>query len=270
MGSALKWGLAAVGGVFGLLLAILLFALIDPVALPFLLVFLVLAVPVFVLTVAFVLARRAISFGVAKFRELTDVPVNERFETAASYEADLARAAGESDELSQAAERIRRIKKAAHGLANAATGRAMERVADAAGKLLMQAAKSRGAARRLRHPLVHQLGHVEAVALNLMRMQEGGAPDPALLHRATATFDGVARDFERHGQSAAAGHALETEARLELLSQELDPSAAAGVRAGGHTAERPPPPPLPEERAGPQPAGSRTPVLDQLFGRHRS
>lgn len=270
MGSALKWGLAAVGGLFALLLAILMVALIDPLALPFLLLFLVLAVPAFVITVAVVLARRAISFGVAKIRELTDVPASERFDTAASYEADLAQAAGESDELSQAAERIRRIKKAAHGLAHAATGRAMERVADAAGKLLMQAAKSHGAARRLRHPLVHQLGHVEAVALNLMRMQEGGAPDPALLHRATATFDGVARDFERHGKSAAAAHALETEARLELLSQELDPSAAAAVRAGGRPAERPPPPPLPEERPASHPPGSRTPVIDQLFGRDRS
>ncbi|NBC31152.1 MAG: hypothetical protein GVY13_00575 [Alphaproteobacteria bacterium] len=272
MGSALKWGLVAVGGVLGLVLTILLFALINPFALPFLLLFLVLAVPVFVITVAVVLARRAIRFGVAKIREMTDVAPDERFDSAASYEADMARASGQSDELDQAAARIRRIKKAAHGLADPATGRAMERVADAAGKLLMQAAESRGAARRLRHPLVHQLGHVEAVALNLMRMQEGGVPEPALLHRATATFDGVARDFERHRRSAAAAHALETEARLELLSQELDPSAAGTARAGVGPADRPPPPPLPEDRpaSSPREPGSRTPVVDQLFGRRGS
>ena len=272
MGSALKWGFLAVGGLLGsMLLALLLSRLIG---LTLTLVFLGLAIPTFLIAVGVVLVRRAVRFGIDKFNEITGVPATDRFDNAAAFEADLARAAEGNSELEQAAERIRRIKKAAHGLYDVTAGRAMERVADAARTLLTQASEDRGAARRLRHPLVHQLGHVEAVALNLMRMQEGGVPDQALIARATSTFVAVADDFERHRRSAAAAHALETEARLELLSQEVD----AGVKA---SSSRPPPPPAAAatpaaastpaavERPKTEPAPSVTPVIDQLFNRTR-
>lgn len=264
MGSALKWGLIAVGGLLGSV--VLLAILYRIIGLPLTLLFLGFAIPVFMIGAGVVLVRRAVSFGIEKFNEITRVPHTERFDSAASLEADMEKAARGNDELQQAAERIRRIKKAAHGLADPSAGRAMERVADAAGKLLVQASETRGAARRLRHPLVHQLGHVEAVALNLMRMQEGGSPDPALVRRAADTFDSVAHDFERHRRSAAATHALETEARLELLSQELGPAAAASLRAGGAAGQQAPPPP-PEAQRPARKEGSRTPVIDQLFGR---
>lgn len=292
MGAALKWGLISVGSLLGsVLLVALLYRLIG---LTLTLVFLGLAIPTFLVTLTVVLVRRAVRFGIGKFKEITRVPESDHFDSAASFEADLRQAtdgANSSDELQQAAERIRRIKTAAHSLHDRAAGRAMERVADAARTLLLQAGETRSAARRLRHPLVHQLGHVEAVALNLMRMQEGGAPDPALTERATATFLAVASDFERHRRSTAAAHALETEARLELLSQEVDAGVRGATiprqseRAAGmappQASPRPQPRTQPETKeAAPQPlpqaahrdletVASVTPMVDEFFNRNR-
>ena len=101
-------------------------------------------------------------------------------------------------------------------------------VATAAERLLAKATSSRGEARRLRPALVHRLRHVEAVTLNILRRQESASADPALVAKAAVTLERLAEDFERQRRNSMA-EALETEARLKLLEQEL--GATAGQRA---------------------------------------
>jgi hypothetical protein len=246
--SALKWGLAFAGGATAVFLTFWLIAQgLGGLATFFLAI---LASFAFVVGVTVFAATWLFRRGAEAVRGLMDVPSQERFDSAAAFQADLAKPQAD-DELTQAAERIRRLKKAAHGFADRALGARLEHLARVAEGLLTQASGSRGAKRKLRKQLVHHLAHVEAVTLNLFRMQESGAADPALARRAAATFDRLARDFEAQRRSAAEGKSLETEARLDLLAQEI------GMPAG--------PPPEPE------PAGSRpqslTPALDRLFGR---
>ena len=260
----LKWGLVFVAGVVGLIVLAALAAqellslvfpgvpVVEAVLFAGLALFAVLAGIVGTVVVG---ARWAFRTGAAAVRKLMDVPQQERFDSAAAFQEDMARPQPD-DELTQAAERIRRLKKAAHGLADRPLGASLERLAETAERLLTEAGASRAAKRRLRRQLVHHLSHVEAVALSLFRLQEAGTPDPGLAQRATATFNRLAQDFDAQRRQAAAGKSLETEARLDLLAQEIGVPTAPSPS--------PPPPPSPPS-SGSQP--SLTPTLDRLFGR---
>ena len=262
----LKWGLVFVAGIVGLLVlgalaAQELLALVLPgvqiVEAILLAGLAVLAVLAGIVGAVVVGARWAFRTGMAAVRKLMDVPQQERFDSASAFQEDIAQPQPD-DELTQAAERIRRLKKAAHGLADRPLGASLERLAEVAERLLTEAGASRSAKRRLRRQLVHHLAHVEAVALSLFRMQESGTPDPALTHRAAATFNHLAQDFEAQRRQAAKGKSLETEARLDLLAQEIGASTGAPP---------PPPPPPPPTEAPTEAPPSLTPALDRLFGR---
>ncbi len=254
MKSIVKWGAIAALAMIAALAGIGMLA--DQVGVVLTLLMVVLGTFAFIVGSAVAATAWAVRKGIAAVRGVMDVPQQERFDSVAQFEAAMSVPAG-NDELTEAAERIRRIKKAAHGVAHRALAAALERVATAAEALLTQAHRSRTEARRLRGQLVHQLGHVEVVALNIFRMQESGGGDPALIGQATHTLGSVATDFEKHYRRTDPGKVLETEARLELLAQE--------VGAG-----RPPPPPQAQARpavAAPSPEVSLTPTLDRLFGR---
>ena len=257
----LKWGLVFIAGIIGLLvlgalaaqeLLALVFPGVEVVEAILLAGLAVLAVIAGLVGAVVVAARWAFRTGMAAVRKLMDVPQQERFDSASALQEDIAKPQPD-DELTQAAERIRRLKKAAHGLTDRPLSASLERLAEVAERLLTEAGASRSAKRRLRRQLVHHLAHVEAVTLSLFRMQESGAPDPALTHRAAATFARLAQDFEAQRRQAAEGKSLETEARLDLLAQDI------GISTGV------PPPPPPPPPTGPP--ASLTPALDRLFGR---
>ena len=230
--SAVHWGLVVAAAIVAILL--LLQLSVEVAGFWFTLIAGLFAALGFVAAVVFVLVRRLFGAVARRLEGIMRVPDEERYDTAATFEAELSRSAepdghkpGEvPDELTAAAERVARIRKAAHGLHDVALGQALDRVGQTAGVLLSQAARSRAAYRRLRTALVHHLGHVEAIALDLLRMQDAGVQQPALLARASATLSDVARDFERLRSEAAKPDTVETEARLELLDQQL------GVRRG--------------------------------------
>ena len=225
--SAVHWGLVVAAGIVAVML--LLQLSVQVAGFWFTLIAGLFAAMGFVAAVVFVVMRRLFGAVVRKLDEIMRVPSEERYDNAVQFEAEVARApepdrqdlGGKSEELTAVAERVARIRKAAHGLRDGALGQALEGVGRAAGALLAQAARSRGAFRRLRAPLVHHLGHVEAIALDLLRMQDGGALEPALVTRATATMADVARDFDRLRIEAARPDTVETEARLDLLDQQL-------------------------------------------------
>lgn len=254
MSSFLKWGLIAALAVVGLFAGIGVLA--DQFGIILTLLMVVFGTFAFVVGTAVAATAWGVRKAVDAVRGIMDVPQQERFDSVAQFEAAMSVPSG-NDELTEAAERIRRIKKAAHGVADRALSAALERVAAAAEALLTQAHRSRGDARRLRGQLVHQLGHVEVVALNIFRMQESGGGDPALVGQATRTLTGVAADFEGHYRRTDPAKKLETEARLELLAQETG--------AGRQPAPAPPPRPAAVGHASDQ--ASLTPTLDRLFGR---
>jgi hypothetical protein len=246
--SALKWGLAFAGGTIAALLALGLVA--QELGVVFTIVLAIFALFAFVIGISVFAATWLFRKGADAVRGLMEVPQQERFDTAAAFQADMTRPQAD-DELTQAAERIRRIKKAAHGLVDRSLAASLERLAQVAEGLLTQASQNRSAKRKLRRQLVHHLAHVEAVTLNLFRMQDSGAGDPDLARRAAGTFARLADDFEAQRRTAAEGKSLETEARLDLLAQEM------GVAHPG-------PPPVGRSAAPPQ---SLTPTLDRLFRR---
>jgi hypothetical protein len=260
---ALKWGLIFVAGLLALLyfvlsslgglLAAVLSPEVDFAAALFSAIWTLLATLVVAGGATVYAGWKLFRKGVDTVRKLMDVPQQERFETAAAFQSDLDKPQPD-DELTQAAERIRRLKKAAHGLVDRSLAASLERLAEVAETLLTQAGRSRAAKRKLRKQLVHHLGHVEAVILNLFRMQESGTSDPALARRAAATFERLAQDFEAQRRTAAEGRSIETEARLDLLAQEM------GMRPD--SVMQPPPAP-PSAKAG----AGLTPTIDRLFGR---
>ena len=223
--SVIKWALIAAGGTIAALIGLALIA--ETFGWLFAAVVGVGAAVAFMIAFAIALARRLLRSGIAAVRSILDVPQAERFDRSEDLAAEIAAAPETSDDLRRVAERIRRVKKAAHGLRDRTAAYALERVADAATALLADARLSPIAARRLRSRLVHQFGHVEAIALNLMRMEETGADDKVLAARATGTLMGVAEDFIAARREASAVKTMETEARLELLDRELKASAAS-------------------------------------------
>ena len=225
--SAISWGFKAAATTVLVMLG--LWLLYRVVGLGFAIVIGMLAGFAFAVAVAVVLVRRLIGAGIERFAEILKVGQDERYDRSDEMASEIAAAPSQGgDELREVAERIRRLTKAAHGIVEPRLSRAVDAVAAAGERLLAKAVSSRGDARRLRPALVHRLRHVEAVTLNILRMQDSGATDPELVAKASATLERLAEDFERQRRNAAA-EALETEARLKLLEQEL--GASAGRRA---------------------------------------
>lgn len=226
MSSAILWGVkVAVATVLGML-GIWLISRV--VGWGFAIIIGVVAGVAFAVNVAIVLTLRLVGAGINRFAEILKVDQDERYDRSAEMAQEIAGAPGGSDELLAVAGRIRRLTKAAHSIDDRRLARAVQTVSGAAERLLTKAVRSRADARRLRPALVHRLGHVEAVTLNILRMQESGSSDPALVGKAAATLERLAEDFDTQRRSSPV-EILETEARLKLLEQEL--SATTGQRA---------------------------------------
>lgn len=223
--SVIKWGMIAAGGTIAALIGLAFIA--ETFGWIFAAIVGVGAATAFMVALAVTLVRRLWRSGIDAVRSILDVPQAERFDSSEELAAEIAAAPETSDDLRRVAERIRRVKKAAHGLRDRTAAYALERVGDAATALLADARVSPAAARQLRSRLVHQFGHVEAIALNLMRMEETGADDKVLAARATGTLMGVAEDFIAARRETSAVKTMETEARLELLDRELKASTAS-------------------------------------------
>lgn len=154
------------------------------------------------------------------FRKVLEVDADSRFDSAAAFEDAMAQPTP-GDELEAAAERIRRIRKAAHGLTVGGMDQALEKVASVAADLLAMARRRRDDARRLRPALVHHLAQVEQIALACLRMQDEGRPDAALIGRARQTLGELAEDMNQQRRRTGQADRLDVEARLTLLEQQL-------------------------------------------------
>ena len=230
--SVIRWGLITAGaivlGLFGV------WAMAEVTGFWFTFVAVILAGMGFMTAAVVVITRRIVGAVVRRLDAIMQVPGHDRYESAASFEAEARRAAEASqggadrDELTEAAERIARIFKAAHGLRSRDAALSLERVAESGRALLTEAAKGKSTYRRLRGALVHNLRHVEAIALNLLRFQEAGADQPDLTARASWTLAEVADDFDRLRRRSVSAETMETEARLQLLEQDLGLPAGAG------------------------------------------
>lgn len=150
----------------------------------------------------------------------------ERFgERRAADRGPQAAGGGPDDELAEAAARVDRIRRTAGAVVDPALAASLGRLAGVADGLLVYAAAGpRG--RRLRLQLVRQLANVEAVAADLRRREEDATADAALAARAAAGFDRLSDDLEARRCGAAGREALETQARLDLLAQELGAAPA--------------------------------------------
>lgn len=176
---------------------------------------------VFLISLAVMGVRRVFSDGLRGVRHLLEIPVQERYESAAAFRADIETPDASSDDLGRSAERIRRLKKAAHSLRSLRMVTAVERIAQAATVLLEQAGRSKAAARTHRPLLVHHLNHVEVVTLGFFEMEEASRIEPDLAERAVETLTRVAEGFETAWQRPSDSHQFEVETRLTALEQQL-------------------------------------------------
>ncbi len=215
----MRTGLIAAAIFVGLLVGISLLA--DAFGTIFTILAVILGGIVFVVGTVIAIAVRVVKAGARTVRRILDVGDHERYDGSADMAREQASMAHLTGELEEAAERVRHIYKAAHTLRDPALSAALERIARAGRALVLQAAESPVAARRLRKSLRHHLEHVEAVALAMIKAQEAGSLDRETAERASQTLSAVAEDFAKKRWEAGRARLLDAEARLTLLDQAV-------------------------------------------------
>lgn len=219
VGVGVRTGLIAAAVLIGLLMGISLMA--DAFGTVFTIIAVILGGIVFVVGTVIAIAVRVLKAGVRTVRRILDVGQDERYAGSADMAREQASLDHVTGELEEAAERVRHIYKAAHTLRDPALSAALERIARTGRALVLQAAESPVAARRLRKSLRHHLQHVEAVALAMIRAQETGGLDGDMVARASETLSAVAEDFAQKRWEAGRARLLDAEARLTLLDQAV-------------------------------------------------
>ena len=229
-GNNVRTGLIAAAIVIGLLMGISLLA--DAFGTIFTIIAVILGGMVFAVGTAIAIAVRVIKAGVRTVRRILDVDDDERYAGSAEMAREQASLDHVTGELEEAAERVRHIYKAAHTLRAPALSVALERIARTGRALVLQAAESPVAARRLRKSLRHHLEHVEAVALAMIKAQEAGSLDHEMVQRASQTLSAVAEDFAQKRWETGRARLLDAEARLTLLDQSVGDRPAATRQYG--------------------------------------
>lgn len=224
-GDNVRTGLIAAAVFIGLLIGISLLA--DAFGIIFTVIAVFLGGIVFAVGTAIAIAVRVIKAGARTVRRILDVDNHERYHGSAEMAREQASLDHVSGELEEAAERVRHIYKAARTLRAPALSAALERVARAGRALVLQAAESPVAARKLRKSLRHHLEHVEAVALAMIKAQEAGSLDQEMVERASQTLSAVAEDFSQKRWETGRARLLDAEARLTLLDQSVGERSTA-------------------------------------------
>ena len=126
-----------------------------------------------------------------------------------------------AEEISEAQDHIKQIRRVAWNLNSVALRDSLLRVSDAAKAICEDVVRNPGDYGRVRKALRHYLSHAAEIADRLAYMGRVGSADPALRERTERTIADLDTVFQGYRDRMVEDEAFDIEARLTLLETEI-------------------------------------------------